>query len=655
MLVFANQGSGQGFGLPPEASQAGEKQRPAVRTFHLSHIRRHTVLVAAGLSMAMGAMALSGWVLQLDIPKSLLPGAVQMKANTAVGLCLCAAALLLGPRRHDKKMRYWGYALAAAVAALGAATLCEYLFAVDLGIDEVLFRDTANAYNANPGRMSPFSAWTFFMLGIGLGFVRCRHAGWLAYVCGGQAAGIGAVSLLGYLWHASELVTDVWLPPVALNTALAFTALGLAVAAAQARDTSPGSMETELSPLEIKVMLAMAGTLVVLVASTSYTYRSVVAFTAHADHMAAAQQQRIAALKASLASARRTTADALSASPGAALPAGYGDAGDSFASLVLFTEISRLDREIDRAGQALLREQSGALEQGRSTMLVSLIVTIGLAVAVFAVLMASVRREMSRNILARAEISALNQHLEQRAHERALELNAANERMSTFMGLLAHDLRQPLISLGSFGELLDRRLLETKDAQGRKLMHRIMRAMKQVDACADALLELERVSSRSLWVQTVDVSGLVKAMVKQLREQEPGRRVRLFAGPMRPAHADRSLLAVVVWHVVGNAWKFSATRDVCEMEVGCGQDESGMPMWWIRDNGVGFDMAHAGKLFTPFERLHAADEFPGLGTGLAIVQAVVARHGGRVWAHSEPGRGATFFFTLADPGGEARG
>ena len=622
----------------------------AMRTFNLSHIRRHTVLVAAGLAMAMGVVALLGWVLQLDILKSLIPGAVQMKPNTAIGLCLSAAALLVGLRRHEKRMRYWGYALAAAVSAIGAATLFEYLFAADLRIDELLFRDGANAYNLTPGRMSPFSAWTFFMLGIGLGFVRCRHAGWLAYVCGGQVASIGAVSLLGYLWHASELVTDVWLPPVAVNTALAFTALGLAVAAAHARDTSLSSIETELSPLEIKVVLAMAGTLVVLVASASYTYRSVVAFTGHADHMAAGQQQRVAALKASLARAQRVTADALSASPGAPLPAGYGDAGDSFASVVLFSQLSRLERELETAQQSLRREQAGPLEKGRTTMLVSLIVTIGLAVAVFVVLMASVRREMSRNILARAEIFALNKHLEQRVHERAAELNATNERLNTFISLLAHDLRQPLISLGSFGELLDRRLLETKDAQGRKLMQRILRATRQVDACADALLELERVSSRSLWIQTVDVSGLVKAMVEQLREQEPGRRVRLFAGPTRPAHADRSLLAVVVWHVVGNAWKFSATRDVSEIEVGCGQDESGAPMWWIRDNGVGFDMAYADKLFMPFQRLHAEDEFPGLGTGLAIVHAVVARHRGRVWAHSEPGRGATFFFTLGDPG-----
>jgi signal transduction histidine kinase len=626
-----------------------------MRTFNLSHIRRHTVLVAAGLAMAMGVMALLGWALQLDILKSLIPGAVQMKPNTAVCLCLSAAALFMGVRRHDEKMRYWGYALAAAVSAIGAATLCEYLFAADLRIDELLFRDEADVYNPAPGRMSPFSAWIFFMLGIGLGFVRCRHAGWLAYVCGGQVASIGAVSLLGYLWRASELVTDVWLPPVAVNTALASTALGLAVIAAHSRDTSLSGIETELSLLEIKVMLAMAGTLVVLVASAGYTYRSVVAFTEHADHMAASQQQRVEALKASLARVQRVTADTLPASPGAALPAGHGEAGDSVASRVLFAEVSLLGREIENAEQLLQREQAGALEKGRSTMLVSLIVTIGLAVVVFVVLMASLRREMSQNILARAEISALNEHLEQRVHERAAELNAANERMNTFMSLLAHDLRQPLISLGGFGELLDRRLAQADDAQGRKLMQRIMRAMKQVNAFADALLELESVSGRSLWIQTVDVTGLVKAMVKQLREQEPGRRVRLFAKPTRLARADRSLLAVVVWHVVGNSWKFTSTRDVSEIEVGCGQDEFGVPMWWIRDNGVGFDMAYADKLFMPFQRLHAVDEFPGLGTGLAIVHAVVARHGGRVWAHSEPGRGATFFFTLADPGLQARG
>jgi signal transduction histidine kinase len=556
----------------------------------------------------------------------------------------------MGLRRRNKKMRYWGYALAAAVATIGAATLAEYLFAVDLRIDEALFRDGATAYNATPGRMSPFSAWTFFMLGIALGFVRCRHAGWLAYVCGAQVAGIGAVSLLGYLWHASELVTDVWLPPVAVNTALAFMAIGLGVIAVHSREISISSIDAGISPLEIKVMAAMAGTLVVLVASAGYTYSSVVAFTQDADSLAAHQQQRIMALKTSLASMRQAATDALVASSGSMSLENSGEAATAFA---VSAEISQLGREIEGAKQLPHHERAGALEKGRSAMLVSLIVTIGLAVAVFVVLMASVRREMSRNTLARAEITELNNHLEQRVQERTVELNAANDRQNTFMSLLAHDLRQPLISVGNFSELLDRRLAESGDAQGRKFMKRIARAMRQVDACADALLELGRVSSRSLWVQTVDITELAEALVKQLRKQEPGRQVRLFAKPTRLAHADRSLLAVVVWHLISNAWKFSANREIAEIEVGSGCDESGVPMWWIRDNGVGFDMAYVDKLFTPFQRLHAMEDFPGLGTGLAIVHAVVARHKGRAWAHSEPGRGATFFFTLSDRAPEA--
>jgi signal transduction histidine kinase len=619
---------------------------PTMRTFNLSQVRGHTVVVAAGLSMLMGLLALTGWALQLDIFKSLIPGAVQMKPNTAIGLCLSAAALLVGLRRRHKKMRYWSYGLAAAVSAIGAATLFEYLFAVDLRIDEALFRDIATAYNATPGRMSPFSAWTFFMLGIALGFVRCRHAGWLAYVCGGQVVGIGAVSLLGYLWHASELVTDEWLPPVAVNTALAFLVLGLGVIAAHSREIPASSIEAGITPLEIKVMAAMAGTLVVLVASAGYTYRSVVAFTQEADRVAAHQQQRIVSLKASLATMRQASADALAASPG-------GMSLESSGAPAVSREISWMGREMENAKQLPYGEQASALEKGRSTMLVSLIVTIGLAVAVFVVLMASVRREMSQNTLARAEITELNSHLEQRVHERTLELNVANERLNTFMGLLAHDLRQPLTSVGNFGELLDRRLADAGDTQGRKFMYRITCAMKQVDACADTLLELGRVSSRSLWIQTVDVTELAEAMVKQLRKQEPGRKVRLFARPTCLAHADRGLLAVVVWHLISNAWKFSAAREVSEIEVGSCLDEFGVPMWWIKDNGVGFDMAHAGKLFTPFQRLHAVEDFPGLGTGLAIVHAIITRHKGRAWAHSELGRGATFFFTLSDgPGPE---
>ncbi|MEO6016845.1 MAG: hypothetical protein ABIP46_06285, partial [Polaromonas sp.] len=433
-------------------------------TFSLSHIRKWTVLAAAILSLAMGLGALMGWALQVDTLKSVIPGAVQMKPNTAVGLVLAALALLAGLRRRDRKWRPLGYGLALAVLGIGLATLCEYLFAWDLRIDELLFRDTASAYNAIPGRMSPFSAWTFLMLGVGLLAVRCRKVSWLAYLCGFQALGIGMVSLLGYLWRAAELVTDVWLPPVAVNTGVAFALLGLAVMAAHARDASADRLETEVSPVEVRVILAMVGTLGVLVASASYSYRSIVNFSLQAEHITATQQSRLElrnALDLLNRSAVERRVEVLPPDPQATqryqaelakgeaalrrlLVLASGNAPQKariealtqrfhghFAATAPapLADTERLGEDIDGATRQLLDEQQKALEKGRAAMLASLVVTIGLAVAVFVALMASVRREMTRNALVRAEISELNHHLEQRVKDRTAELNHANHHL----------------------------------------------------------------------------------------------------------------------------------------------------------------------------------------------------------------------------------
>ncbi len=123
--------------------------------------------------------------------------------------------------------------------------------------------------------------------------------------------------------------------------------------------------------------------------------------------------------------------------------------------------------------------------------------------------------------------------------------------------------------------------------------------------------------------------------------------MKLIVGPdVMPAKADKTLFTVALGHLVNNAWKFTRGRDDAEIEVGSGETEDGTQVWWVRDNGAGFDMTYADKLFKPFQRLHGVDEFPGLGTGLAIVQAVIARHKGQVWAESAPGQGAVFYFTL---------
>ena len=659
-----------------------------MKSYRWGTVRVFFVSTAAKLTLAAGLVAFFGWVLDADALKSMIPGAVQMKANTALGLVLSALALMSLPANRNTHYRVGRYALATVVSLLGLLTLCQYLLGWQLHIDELLFRDNANAYNAVPGRMSPFTAWAFLMLGMGLAALRCPRAGWLALVGGLQVALIGGVCLLGYLWNAAELVTDKWLPPVAVNTSVGFLLLGLAVLAAHFPTAPVLQDEPDVSPIEVKVLLGSAGTLLVLVMSAGFTYRAVVSFSRGADLMVATQQSRYDLQKtlglASLAATHLRAGGAASSEQYASDKRQLevilyslskkslggpvrlakirqlgelirerldwlerGADGRAAADADLHASIEQLGAEIEMADRALLAQQTEALETGRVVMLVAHIVTIGIALAVFVVLIASVRREMARNQLARHEIQALNEELEQRVLERTAELNRIQHRMNTFMSSLAHDLRQPLISVGGFGSLLDNRLVEQGDAQSRGFLQRISGAVSRVDACTDALLQLGHVSRMALWRQTVDVSALAETVVERLRKQHPERQVLVTVQTAMTAGADVKLLELALEHLIDNAWKFTAASLAPCIEVGSSADAAGMTIFWVKDNGVGFDMAYQGKLFIPFQRLHHVDEFAGLGTGLAISEAIIVRHGGRIWAEAQPHEGATFSFTLA--------
>ncbi|MEO8145279.1 MAG: CHASE3 domain-containing protein, partial [Betaproteobacteria bacterium] len=253
------------------------------------------VLLAGIVPALIGLTALSGWAFDIATLKSVLPGAVEMKANTGVGLVLSGLVLTILACRPPLPVERLARILALAVAALGLATLGQYLFGWQLGIDEALFRDTANAYNATPGRMSPYSAVTFACLGLGLAALRQPRLGWLGWSGAVIATAIGALSLLGYLWNASEVVTDAWLPPVALNTALAFALLGGGTLLSTARLIGPGAApRTGFSTIENKIFAGFAVSLLLLLFAGGLTYTASVDFADSARVVSRTQEARAA-------------------------------------------------------------------------------------------------------------------------------------------------------------------------------------------------------------------------------------------------------------------------------------------------------------------------------------------------------------------------
>jgi PAS domain S-box-containing protein len=224
---------------------------------------------------------------------------------------------------------------------------------------------------------------------------------------------------------------------------------------------------------------------------------------------------------------------------------------------------------------------------------------------------------------------------------------AANRELEAFSYSVAHDLRAPLRGMNGFAQLLVDSYGADLDAEGKDWLQEIIVNAKRMGALIDALLSLSRVTRTPMTRESVDLSALVRAAGAQLSAAEPHRTVELVVEDDLHASLDSNLARALIENLVGNAWKFTSGVSGARIEFGAGTTD-GTRTFFVKDNGAGFDMAFGNKLFSPFQRLHTTAEFPGTGIGLATVQRIVHRHGGRVWAQGAVGAGATVYFTIPD-------
>jgi PAS domain S-box-containing protein len=248
---------------------------------------------------------------------------------------------------------------------------------------------------------------------------------------------------------------------------------------------------------------------------------------------------------------------------------------------------------------------------------------------------------------AQDEVARLNAELEERVRERTAQLETANAELEAFAYSIAHDLRSPLTSIDGFSHSLDMLCSDELPDQAKHYVRRIRAGVRQMSDLTDAMLSLARLSRVRLRWEPVDLAAAARQAIEMLREQAPRANLVLEIPRTLPAHGDPRLLAQVMTNLVGNAWKFSANKPRTEIRIGTRTGENGELVYFVADRGAGFDMTHAARLFGAFQRLHAASEFEGTGIGLALVQKIVQRHGGRIWAEARPDEGATFYFTLA--------
>jgi PAS domain S-box-containing protein len=253
---------------------------------------------------------------------------------------------------------------------------------------------------------------------------------------------------------------------------------------------------------------------------------------------------------------------------------------------------------------------------------------------------------------AEAQVRLLNAELEARVEQRTAELLRVNKNLEAFTYSVSHDLRSPLRALSGFSEALIEECGDALGETGRGYAARIQAASERMGDLIDDLLHLSRVSRAGMKLARVDLSAEAAAIADELRSHEPGRRVRFAIQGGVWVTADRALIRTVMQNLIENAWKFTARRDDAAIEFATTPVQDAPVCCYVRDNGAGFDPAYTDKLFQPFERLHDAADFPGTGIGLASVQRIIERHGGRTWADGAIGGGATFYFTL---GGQPAG
>src|SRR5215510_1178774 len=309
-------------------------------------------------------------------------------------------------------------------------------------------------------------------------------------------------------------------------------------------------------------------------------------------------------------------------------------------------ETYSLANEIRREEESLLAERRARSEAGARNAMWSLAALGAAVMATLAMAYTFISREITGRRRTEEELRRLNEELEDRVARRTAEIEASNKELEAFSYSVSHDLRAPLRHVASFANLLGEHAAASLDETGENYLRRIVEAANGMGRLIDDLLIYSRLGRVEMSREPVNLKHLTEEALQELQPEIEGREIVWRIGELPLVEGNREMLRTVVVNLLSNAIKFTRLRRPAQIEVGCQEMRGGEAVLFVRDNGVGFDMRYAGKLFGVFQRLHRAKDFEGTGIGLANVQRIILRHLGSVWAEGEVGRGATFYFSL---------
>lgn len=685
-------------------------------TLHLRsgrHSLSSTLPRLAALGAALiGCTALLGWIVDLPVFKSVFPGAVEMKANTAIALIAAGVALwcLRGPK--SRLSAPLARALALCVAALGWSTLAQYLFGWDLGIDELLFTDSEGRFNAIKGRMSPYTAGAFGCIGAALALPAGRKCARFRYAGAGVTLLIGVVAAIGYAWNASELTTDAVLPPVAVNTAAAFILLGLGTLGLIRQRERPRLADTpplSIGSVEGKVLLGFAVSFLLLVVGGGLTYQAGAEFSNAASWVVHTQRvlANLSAIEAHVYDAGLAQRNYLitgKPQPLAQYRAALASTADAHVNLAALMHDNPVQREnlallrtltqqvqefldegvrIYRAGglpaaqlfinrgldtrtlqaasslihrmqqveHGLLQEREHRTYSSQRQMLLSMLVTLVAAAVVLSSLFRSVREQMRGREQSDREASQARLSAEQ-AH---LEADAANRAKSAFLAAMSHEIRTPMNGVLGLLELLS---LTRLDAEQRSNLTVIRESGRSLLRIVDDILDFSKIEANKLELhaEPASVRQLVDR-VCQLYKGAASSKGLLLSGHVEAGVArlhlfDAHRMEQALNNFVSNAIKFTE-RGTVELRVRLvDRDPRGETLRFeVEDTGIGIAQAKIATLFQPFVQADAGtgSRYGGTGLGLVISRRIAELMGGTAEIESELGSGTTMSVRLTFP------